>query len=104
MVEARKTKSVGKKTIKDYIDVINWKKWEAHHLNWLYIEINANDLLTELEVGVSNITVASKAMLECMLEGDLFLFEPKTKSRVSKKLTIRYYCDNLSESRKKYEL
>ena len=92
-----------KKTEQDYKDVINWKKWEAHHMDWLYIEINASDLLTELEAGVSNITTACKAMLDCMLEGDTFIFEPKTKTRVSGKLTIRYYCDNLSESRKKFE-
>lgn len=98
------TKKITKKTVQDYIDVINWKKWEAHHMNWLYIEINAGDLLTELEAGVSNITTACKAILECMLEGDQFIFEPKTKTRVSGKLTVRYYCDNLSPERKKYEL
>ena len=94
---------VVKKTVQDYIDVINWKKWEAHNMDWLYIEINAGDLLTELEAGVSNITTASKAILECMLEGDEFIFEPKTKTKASEKLTVRYYCDNLSETRQKYQ-
>lgn len=96
-------KKVVKKSVQDYIDVINWKKWEAHNMNWLYIEVNADELLTELEAGVSNIATTSKAILECMLEGDEFIFEPKTKTKASKKLTVRYYCDNLSESRRKYQ-
>lgn len=94
---------VVKKSVQDYVDVINWKKWEAHNMDWLYIEVNAGDLLTELEAGVSNIATTSKAILECMLEGDEFIFEPKTKTKASEKLTVRYYCDNLSESRQKYQ-
>lgn len=90
---------VEKKTQQDYMDLINWKKGEAHGMDWLYIELNAADLLTEAEAGVSNTTACYKAMLECMLEGDEFIVEAK---RVSSKLTVRYYCDNLSESRRKY--
>lgn len=100
----KKAAAVSKKSVQDYIDVINWKKWEAHNMDWLYIEVNAGDLLTEIEAGVSNIATASKAILECMLEGDEFIFEPKTKTKASEKLTVRYYCDNLSESRKKYHI
>lgn len=94
-------KELVKKSINEYIDVINWKKWEAHHANILYIEINANDLLTEKEAGVSNVKTVASAMIETMLEGDLFVECPKNK--LSSKLTVRYYCDNLSETRKKYE-
>ena len=99
----KKAAAVSKKSVQDYVDVINWKKWEAHNMDWLYIEVNAGDLLTELEAGVSNIATTSKAILECMLEGDEFIFEPKTKTKASEKLTVRYYCDNLSESRQKYQ-
>ena len=48
---AEKKPEVAKKSFKEYKDVINWKKWEAHNMNWLYIEINAGDLMTELEAG-----------------------------------------------------
>ncbi len=96
-------KKVAKKSVQEYIDVINWKKWEAHNMGCLYIEVNAGDLVTELEAGVSNVTTACNAVLECMLEGDEFIFEPKTKTKVSRKLTVRYYVDNLSESRRKYQ-
>ena len=98
-----KKATVEKKSLQHYIDVINWKKWEAHNMNWLYIEINANDLLTEVEAGVNNVKTVCAAMLDTMLEGDGFIVEPKTKTKVSSSLTVRYYCDNLSESRRKYQ-
>lgn len=96
------TPKVTKQTVQKYKDVINWKKWEAHHMSQLYIEINAGDLLTEIEAGVDNIKTVCEAMLDCMLEGDGFMVEPKAKNKVSKNLTVRYYCDNLSEERRKY--
>lgn len=93
---------VVKKTVKDYEDVINWKKGEAHAMDWLYIEINANDLLTEVEAGVDNLATTCEAILNCMLEGDGFIVEPAEENKVSDTLTVRYYCDNLSEDRRKY--
>ena len=105
-VETKKTTAkkvekptVVKKTQQDYMDLINWKKGEAHGMDWLYIELNAGDLLNEAEAGVSNTAACYKAMLETMLDGDEFIVETK---RTSSKLTVRYYCDNLSESRRKY--
>ncbi|MCF0108557.1 MAG: hypothetical protein HUJ57_00395 [Erysipelotrichaceae bacterium] len=84
------------------MDVLNNKKWTAHNMDWLYIEVNANDLMAEVEPGVHNLTNACKAMLEAMLEGDDFIVEPKVKTKVAGTLTVRYYCDNLSPERKKY--
>lgn len=91
--------AVVKKGVQEYKDVINWKKWEAHNMNWLYIEVNAGDLMTELEAGVNNIKTVTEAMLDSMLEGDTFIVESE---KASTKLTVRYYCDNLSEERRKY--
>ena len=96
---AEKKPAVIKKTVQEYKDVINWKKWEAHNMNWLYIEINAGDIMTELEAGVNNIKTVVDAILDCMLEGDTFIIE---SDKPSTKLTVRYYCDNLSEERRKY--
>ena len=93
---------VVKQTVQKYKDVINWKKWEAHHMNWLYIEVNAGDLMTEIEAGVDNLNTCCAAILDCMLEGDGFIVEPKEADKVSSSLTVRYYCDNLSEDRRKY--
>ncbi len=92
---------VAKKSFQEYKDVINWKKWEAHNMNWLYIEVNASDLMTELEAGVNNIETCANAILDCMLEGDHFIVEPKG-DRIAPELTVRYYCDNLSEDRRKW--
>ncbi len=96
----KEVKEVVKKSYQEYVDVINWKKWEAHNMNWLYIEINANDLLTELEVGVDNMETCCNAVKDCMLEGDYFIVEGKSEKDGN--LSVRYYCDNLSESRRKY--
>lgn len=95
-----KKAAVVKQDKQKYMDVINWKKWEAHHMNWLYIEINAGDLNTEIEAGVANLKTCCEAIRECMLEGDEFIEEPARKTGAS--LTVRYYCDNLSEDRRKY--
>ncbi|MBQ9328814.1 MAG: hypothetical protein IJ225_09815 [Solobacterium sp.] len=78
---------------------MNWKKWEAHNMNWLYIEVNAGELMNELEAGVNNIKTVVDAVLDSMLEGDTFIVESE---KASPKLTVRYYCDNLSEERRKY--
>lgn len=101
-VVKEETPVVNKKTVKDYEDVINWKKGEAHAMDWLYIEVNAGDLLTEVEAGVDNLAATCEAILNCMLEGDGFIVEPTEADKVNASLTVRYYCDNLSEDRKKY--
>ena len=102
--EEPKAAETQKKNMQDYKDVINWKKWEAHNMDWLYIEINAGDLMTELEAGVNNIENCCNAIKECMLEGDEFITEPKEADKIGTVLTVRYYCDNLSEERRKYFL
>ena len=55
---------------------------------------------TEIEAGVANLKTCCEAIRECMLEGDEFIEEPARKTGAS--LTVRYYCDNLSEDRRKY--
>ena len=93
---------VAKRTVKDYEDIINWKKGEAHAMDWLYIEVNAGDLLTEVEAGVDNLAATCQAILNVMLEGDGFIVRPTEEDMVSTSLTVRYYCDNLSADRRKY--
>ena len=98
----KKAASVDMKSAQDYIDIINWKKGEAHAMDWLYIEVNAGDLLEEVEAGKDNLRNVCNAILECMLEGDAYMNEPAEADKVNSSLTVRYYCDNLSENRKKY--
>jgi hypothetical protein len=98
----KKAAPVDMKSVQDYIDIINWKKGEAHAMDWLYIEVNAGDLLEEVEAGKDNLRNVCNAILECMLEGDAYMNEPAEADKVNSSLTVRYYCDNLSENRKKY--
>ena len=71
-------------------------------MDWLYIEVNAGDLLTEVEAGVDNLAATCQAILNVMLEGDGFIVRPAEEDMVSTSLTVRYYCDNLSADRRKY--
>ena len=91
-----------KLTQAQYAAIINSKKQDAHELQWLFIEINAKDLMEECEPGVRNQTVCCKAILDALLEGDRILVAPKTKNRCGGALTVRYYTDNLSSERAKY--
>ncbi len=98
--KAEEKPAAPKKDIQEYKDVINWKKWEAHNMGWLYIEVNAGDLMNELEAGADNIETAADAVLSMMLEGDHFIVEPE--NRLSADLSVRYYCDNMSSDRRSY--
>lgn len=96
-VKAEAAPAMPKKSVQDYKDIINWKKGEAHSWNWLYIEVNAGDLLTEVEAGADNMAACVEAIKDCMLEGDYFIVEADDAT-----LSVRYYTDNLSEWRRKY--
>lgn len=77
-------------------------KQEAHDKMWLYIEVNAKEFMEQHEPGVKNLTNCCKALLDGMLEGDEFIEEPKSRTKIAGKLTVRYYVDNLSPERRKY--
>ena len=91
-----------KLTLEQYVSIINEKTLEAHNKQWLYIEVNAKDLMEECEPGVRNQMTCAKALLETLLEGDRILIAPKNKSKLGSALTVRYYVDNLSPERAKY--
>ena len=91
-----------KLTQEQYTSIINQKKQDAHNAQWLYIEINAKELMEECEPGVRNQIVCRKAILDTLLEGDRILVSPKSRSRCGAVLTVRYYTDNLSPERAKY--
>lgn len=91
-----------KLTQQQYTSIINQKKQDAHQAQWLYIEINAKNLMEECEPGIRNQITCCKAILDSLLEGDRILVCPKSKSKCGGALTVRYYTDNLSPERKKY--
>ena len=88
------------KSIEEFERIIRFKKQEFSANGWNALEINAKDLMTSIGAGDEDLMAAVEAMQECMLEGDCFINRPAEK--VSKDLTVRYYCDNLAESRRKY--
>jgi hypothetical protein len=81
---------------KDYEAIIQWKKQEHHINGWNVMDLSCEGLLEETET--NNVKACIEAMKECMLEGDSFLTDENLKTR---KFAVRYYCDNLSESRRK---
>ena len=86
-----------KLTFDAYCQIIRNKKAEAHRDNTLYIEMNAGDLLDECEPGVANAKTVCAALIDELLEGDYIV----SGSKITRKLTVRYYCDNLDPSRRK---
>ena len=93
---------MAKLTMNDYSAKLQEMKWEAHNKQWLYIEVNAKELMNEMEPGSKNINAVCKAIYEALLEGDNILVKPETKTGMGVALTVRYYVDNLHESRRKY--
>lgn len=88
-------------TTAEYEKVIVQRRQEAHDKLWLYIELNAQDLMDELNSGGKDYNLLVKAMQMAMLEGDRYIQEPNGGNSSLKKTTIRYYVDNLSPWRKK---
>lgn len=89
-------------TQEQYATRLQEMKQEAHDKMWLYIEVNAKEFMEECEPKVKNLSPCCKAMLAAMLEGDGFIVEPSEPNKVNSSLTVRYYCDNLSQDRRKY--
>lgn len=89
-------------TKEQYAQLLKDRKQSEHDAMHLYMDVNAKDLVDECEPGVKNLTAACNAMLDAMLEGDTFVVEPKIRTKVAGKLTIRYYVDNLHPGRRTY--
>jgi hypothetical protein len=86
----------------DFAKIINFKKQEFQANGWNALDIKAARLLESASGKDEDLPAAVEAMYDCMLEGDQFLNDPGEDKRVTPELTVRYYCDNLSESRRKY--
>ena len=91
-----------KLTVADYENIIRQKKNDAHNIDWLYIEVDADLLLNEIEPGVDNIDAVATAVNNEMLEGDYVVSDAVIENgKIVKGQTVRYYCDNLAPSRRK---
>lgn len=79
---------------KNVKDLIEWKKGEAHEMDWLYIEVDDTGLLAELDLRKRDLSSVRLAMTNCLLEGDGVL------SDTNDLYSARYYVDNLKGRRK----
>ncbi len=79
-------------TEQDLYESILWRKKEINLNGWNAYELSASQL--KKESGLS-IDVCRSAMKKCMLEGD------QITADTEKEFSVCYYCDNLSEHRKR---
>ncbi len=80
---------------KDYEEVIRFLKKEHNMNGWNALDICVKDILEMTET--DNAEACAEALRQCMLEGDIFLNE----RGAAREVKVRYYCDNLSDSRRK---
>lgn len=80
---------------KDFEEAVSFRKRECQRNGWNELDLKASDLLKESESG--NVEACDLGMLREMMTGDQIL-EGDEDTR-DDSLVIRYYCDNLDESR-----
>lgn len=81
----------------DYKEAVFFRKKEYNRNGWNELIIKAQDLIALGDE--KDIHAVCEGMLKNMLEGDRIL--SGEGNPYSKDLTIAYYCDNLSESRRR---
>ena len=81
----------------EFEETIRFLKRENQMMGWNELDLKAADLLKK--AGSSAVKECTAAMMACMLEGDRFL--SGSPEHTGKDMTVRYYCDNLSESRRR---
>lgn len=82
-------------TEKDFEEAVSFRKKECQRNGWNALDLKASDLLEESDSG--NEEACALGMLRNMMTGDQIL-EGNEDTR-DHTLVIRYYCDNLDESR-----
>lgn len=87
------------KTQWEYAQIIQWRKQEIRLNGWNEFDVCARDFLKETGSPKEDLNACIEGMMRNMLEGDSFLIGNENDRRED--LTVRYYCDNLSESRRK---
>lgn len=81
-------------TIEEVEKMIRWKKQEFNRNGW-----NAMDLCLKDILNGSDVQDVAEGMKRNMLEGDNVI--AGDIENPDKSLTVRYYCDNLSDSRRR---
>lgn len=81
-----------------YEEMIRWKKQEFHANGWNALDMNVKDVMKAFDETKVSLADCAEGMKRNMLEGDSVIFGDI--EHPDENLTVRYYCDNLSESRK----
>lgn len=81
----------------DYREAVLFRKKEYNRNGWNELVIKASDLIALS--GEKDVHAVCEGMLKNMLEGDRIV--NGSADHPSKDLKIAYYCDNLSESRRR---
>ncbi len=84
-----------------YESIIEFKKHEFHVNGWNALEVTCGQLIGDNRDNKEEVEAACKAMASCMLEGDCYIND--CHEQYDPDMTVRYYCDNLSSSRRKYQ-
>ena len=82
---------------KQFEDMIRFMKRENQIMGWNELDVTVEGLLKTADS--EDEKECSAAVLACMLEGDQFL--KGSAQTPDKDLAVRYYCDNLSDSRRR---
>lgn len=83
--------------IKDYLQVIESMKMEAHKEGKAFIEINSKELHANVSPQHATMPTCCQAIYKHMLEGDEILQRPKGNTGFGSHLTVRYYVEQLSD-------
>ncbi|MCR4950377.1 MAG: hypothetical protein K6A40_03515 [Solobacterium sp.] len=75
--------------------IINFRKQECNRNGFNALHISVEELAELCGSTTKDYSVIAEAMKQCMLEGDSF------ENSDEKELSVVYYCDNLSPSRRK---
>lgn len=83
----------------EYEEMIHWKKAEFHENEWNAMDLCVKDILSSAGDSEESLSLAVEGMKKNMLEGDCVIAGDIENPDMT--LTVRYYCDNLSEERKR---
>ena len=83
----------------EYEQMIRWKKFEFHENGWNVMDMSVKDIMASANDTEENLLNAIEGMKRNMLEGDSVIIGDVTHPDMT--FVVRYYCDNLSEDRKR---
>ena len=84
--------------IKDYLQILQTKKQEAHDKGLKFIEINSKELHGEVSPNHATMPTCYQAIYKLLLNGDVILQRPKGTTGFGSHLTVRYYVDCLERN------